>query len=80
MVIGVALAGLIFTTLFHRLTGGQSLNAYGPTLQQPFMTAFQWAMRGGAIMAAIGAVVAFLRGPEGHHRNRNADDAQNLSA
>jgi EmrB/QacA subfamily drug resistance transporter len=79
MVIGVALAGLIFTTVFHSLTGGGSLNAYGPSLQQPFMNAFRWAMRGGSILAGIGAVFAFMRGPEGHNRHTEAIHEQNLS-
>lgn len=64
MVIGVALAGLVFTSKFRSLSGGQSLAAYSDILEAPFMSAFQWAMRTGCIVACAGAVVAFLRGSE----------------
>lgn len=64
MVMGVAFAGLIFNTIFRNLNGGNPLTVYGPELQLPFMIAFRWAMMTGSAVAAIGAVIAFLRGPD----------------
>ncbi|MDX9786233.1 MAG: MFS transporter [Desulfobacterales bacterium] len=64
MVMGVALAGLIFNSVFSKLSGGHSLAAYGPDLQAPFMAAFRQAMVAGGFVAGVGAVVAFLSGPE----------------
>jgi EmrB/QacA subfamily drug resistance transporter len=64
MVVGVAFAGLIFNTIFRKLNGGNPLTVYGPELQHAFMTAFRWAMMTGSAVAAIGTVIAFLRGPD----------------
>jgi EmrB/QacA subfamily drug resistance transporter len=74
MVVGVAFAGLIFNTIFRKLNGGKPLTVYGPELQQPFMVAFRWAMMTGSVVAAIGMVIAFLRGPE------EKDEGSKLSA
>jgi MFS family permease len=62
MVVGVALAGLIFNGTFRHLNGGQDLKIYSSSLQSPFMAAFQRAMLAGAAVAALGVVVAYLRG------------------
>lgn len=62
MVIGVAMAGLIFNSTFHRLSGGQSLKVYRPELEPFFMTAFSHAMLAGAAVAAAGIAVAYARG------------------
>lgn len=62
MVIGVALAGLIFNSTFRHLNGGRDLKIYTPSLEPVFMTAFHDAMRAGAAVAALGIVVAYLRG------------------
>ena len=64
MVLGVALAGLIFNSIFHGLSGGLSLKIYYPGLESFFMGAFRYAMITGSIVAGIGVIVAFLRGPE----------------
>lgn len=64
MVMGVALAGAIFNTCFHILSGGLSLKAYRPELSPIFMTSFRYAVGAGGVVAIIGAILAFLRGPE----------------
>ncbi len=62
MVVGVALAGLIFNSTFRQLTGGQDLRVYTPALESVFMASFQRAMLAGAVVAGLGIVVAYLRG------------------
>ncbi|MBW2709146.1 MAG: MFS transporter [Deltaproteobacteria bacterium] len=64
MVIGVAMSGLIFSSIFHSLSGGLTLKVYKPGLEAIFITAFKWAMLAGGVVAGIGVVVSFLRGPE----------------
>jgi EmrB/QacA subfamily drug resistance transporter len=64
MVMGVALAGAIFNTCFHILSGGHSLKAYRPEFSPIFMSCFRYAMAAGGIVAMIGTIIAFLRGPE----------------
>jgi EmrB/QacA subfamily drug resistance transporter len=64
MVLGVAMSGLIFNSIFHSLSGGLTLKVYKPEMVVFFMTAFKWAMLAGGIVAATGVIVAFLRGPE----------------
>lgn len=64
MVIGVALAGLVFNSIFRSLSGGLSLNVYSPQMEPFFMAAFQTAMKVGAGVAFIGILVAYLRGNE----------------
>jgi len=64
MVIGVALAGLIFNGIFHSLAGGLSLKVYHPDLEPHFMTAFRYAMMSGGFVAAAGAAVSSFRGPD----------------
>ncbi len=65
MVIGVALAGAIFNSSFHTLSGGLSLKVYRPELAPIFMTSFRYAMVAGGIVAIVGVILAFLRGPAG---------------
>jgi len=64
MVLGVALAGLIFNLTFRRLTGLEGLTVYRAELQADFMTAFRYAMAAGGILAVVGMAVAYLRGPD----------------
>ena len=64
MVLGVAIAGAIFNSTFHALSGGLSLKVYEPQLEVIFMDAFYYAMLAGGILAGIGIAVAFMRGPE----------------
>ena len=63
MVIGVALAGLVFNSVFSRLSGAE-LTVYRPEMRPYFMQSFQAAMLVGAGSAALGIVVAYLRGKE----------------
>ena len=64
MVIGVALAGLTFNTVFSSLTGEPGLKIYKPEFESAFMTAFQYAMLIGGAVAGLGAFVSFLRGAD----------------
>ncbi len=69
MVIGVALAGLVFNSIFYSLTGGLSLKEYLPEMEPSFMTAFKYAMMSGGMVTAVGSVVSYFRGPD-HHMHR----------
>ncbi|MBW1893274.1 MAG: MFS transporter [Deltaproteobacteria bacterium] len=64
MVLGVAIAGTIFNSVFYNLSGGFTLKVYKPELQEVFMAAFHYAMTAGVVLAGIGIFVAFSRGPE----------------
>ncbi len=64
MAIGVAISGLIFNSIFHRLSGGLDLHNYSPEFEPDFLTAFRWAMLAGGFVALAGMAVSFLRGPE----------------
>jgi len=64
MVLGIALAGAIFNSTFYTLSGGLVLKIYQPELEPFFMGAFRHAMIAGGIVAIIGMILAFLRGPE----------------
>jgi len=71
MVLGVAMSGLIFNSIFHSLSGGLTLKVYKPEMEVFFMTAFKWAMLAGGIVAGTGVIVAFLRGPETGRKDRS---------
>ena len=64
MVIGVTLAGLIFTTSFSILTNGSSLENYLAGMEPFFMISFKRTMAMGAILAVFGIFVTFARGKE----------------
>jgi len=64
MVMGVALAGLVFSVVFSRLTGGADLNDYTPAMEAAFMEGFHNAMLAGTIIALAGVVVSYARGSE----------------
>jgi EmrB/QacA subfamily drug resistance transporter len=64
MVMGVAIAGAIFNSVFYRLSNGLSLKEYQPALEGIFMDSFHFVMLGGGFIAILGMVIAFLRGPE----------------
>jgi len=64
MVIGVALAGLIFTTSFSSLTNGSTLENYLPAMAPFFMSSFRQTMAMGAIVSTFGIGVTFARGKE----------------
>ena len=64
MVLGVALAGLVFNSIFNDLSGGLSFKVYVPEQKSAFMTAFQYAMVSGAVVTGVGVIVTFLRGSD----------------
>ena len=64
MVIGIALAGAVFNTVFRDLSGGLTLKIYKPELEPIFMAAFKSTMLAGAIFSAFGIVVSYMRGKE----------------
>ena len=64
MVLGVAIAGAIFNSVFFRLSNGLSLKEYQPALEGIFMDSFHFVMMGGGFIAILGMIIAFLRGPE----------------
>jgi MFS family permease len=76
MVIGVALAGLIFNSTFRHLSGGHDLKIYTPALEPVFMAAFEHAMLAGAAVAGVGIVVAYFRGRDS---GRPADGKPHVS-
>ncbi|MCK5310629.1 MAG: MFS transporter [Desulfobacteraceae bacterium] len=62
MVIGVSVAGLIFSSTYSNLTGGASFENYTQEMNVFFMTAFRKAMIAGAIIAAPGIFFSYMRG------------------
>ncbi len=64
MVVGVAVAGLVFSGTFASLTGGTTLEHYTSRLEPFFMTGFRRAMLAGTLIAASGIVCSFLRGKD----------------
>ena len=64
MVMGVALATTIFTSSFTHLTQGAGLDNYTPAMVPYFMISFQKVMGFGAMIAFVGAGVAYARGKE----------------
>jgi MFS family permease len=64
MVIGVAIAGLIFSTTFTDLSHGIPFKVYSPAVEPFFMAGFHNAMEAGGVLAALGTVLAFLRGDD----------------
>lgn len=64
MVMGVALAGATFNTFFYTFSKGLNLKAYRPELSGVFISSFRYAVGAGGVVAVIGAILAFFRGPE----------------
>ncbi|MEN8232698.1 MAG: MFS transporter [Thermodesulfobacteriota bacterium] len=64
MVLGVAIAGAIFNSVFYQLSDGLSLKEYQPALEEIFMKSFHFVMKAGGFIAILGMIIAFLRGPE----------------
>ena len=64
MVLGVAIAGAIFNSVFYNLSNGLSLREYHPALEEIFMESFHFVMMAGGFIAILGMIIAFLRGPE----------------
>jgi len=64
MVIGVAMAGLIFTSSFSSLTNGSSLENYLAVMEPFFMISFKRTMGMGVILSVFGIFVTYARGKE----------------
>jgi EmrB/QacA subfamily drug resistance transporter len=64
MVLGVAIAGAIFNSVFYNLSHGLNLKEYQPALEGIYMKSFHFVMMGGGFIAILGMIIAFLRGPE----------------
>jgi MFS family permease len=64
MLIGTALAGLIFSLYFSRLTGGLDLKDFTPEYTEQFMIALQRALEAAAVLAATGVAASWWRGNE----------------
>lgn len=64
MVIGIAIASLIFSTTYSNLTGGASLENYTPEMNLFFLTGFKRAMAAGAIIAVPGIFFSYMRGDD----------------
>ena len=64
LVLGVAITGAIFNSVFYRLSNGLSLKEYHSDLEGIFMESFHFVMKAGGFIAILGMVIAFLRGPE----------------
>ncbi len=74
MVLGIATAATIFNTVFSKTSGGLTLKIYRPELEPIFMKSYGAAMTAGAIIAAAGVVISFLRGSEDGLREKILDD------
>jgi EmrB/QacA subfamily drug resistance transporter len=64
MVLGVAITGAIFNSVFYRLSDGLSMKEYHPALEKIFMESFHYVMISGGIIAIFGMIISFMRGPE----------------
>ncbi len=64
MVLGVALAGLVFSSSFAQLTNGATLENYVNEMEPFFITSFKRTMMTGALLAVIGLFTTFARGKE----------------
>ncbi len=64
MVLGVAIAGLVFSTSFASLTGGARLENYTPAMEAVFMISFRRAVMTGAVLSGIGMLITLVRGRE----------------
>ncbi len=64
MVMGVALAGLVFNSSFLAMTGGATLEEYTGSMKLFFMASFQRVMVTGMVLAGVGMVVTWARGKE----------------
>jgi MFS family permease len=62
MVLGVALAGLVFNSTFFSRSNGELFLSYTRDIEPIFMASFQTALMAGALIAGIGVGVAFMRG------------------
>ena len=78
MVMGVAIAGAIFNSVFYRLSSGLNLKEYRPDLEGIFMDSFHFVMLAGGCIAVLGMIIAYLRGPEEIRKGRRNTRTQHL--
>lgn len=64
MVIGVALAGMVFSLSFSRMTDGAMLENYTDSMKLAFMASFKQTMFMGAFLAFLGLGITYMRGRE----------------
>ncbi|MCK5542227.1 MAG: MFS transporter [Desulfobacterales bacterium] len=64
VVIGIAIAGLIFSSTYSNLTGGASFENYTQEMNIFFMTAFKKATIAGTIIAVPGIFFSYMRGDD----------------
>jgi ABC-type spermidine/putrescine transport system permease subunit II len=64
MVLGIAISGAIFNIVYSSLSGGMAFANYQPEYEPLFMAAFRLAMISGGLMAGVGIIITFLRGPD----------------
>jgi EmrB/QacA subfamily drug resistance transporter len=62
MLIGVALAGTIFSSLFSSFSGGIDLKEYSSNNLESFLRAFSYTLRMGAFLAYLGGIISMWRG------------------
>jgi predicted MFS family arabinose efflux permease len=64
MLIGTALAGLIFSIYFSRLTGGMDMKDFKPVYTQEFLIALKRSFQAAALLAAVGVAASWRRGKQ----------------
>ncbi len=62
MVLGVALSGALFNSMFAQLNNGRGLQEYRPELEAIFMASFDQALRYAVLVALIGMAISYMRG------------------
>jgi len=65
MLIGTALAGLIFSIYFSRLTGGMDMKDFVPEYTPQFLVALKRSFQAAAILAAAAMAASWGRGKDG---------------
>lgn len=68
MLFGIALATLIFTIIFAKLTGGFDVKDFHPAQAGQFIEAFKGALRSAALLGFAGGIASWLRGTPPDHR------------
>jgi len=64
MLIGTALAGLVFSIYFSHLTGGMDMKDFIPEYTPQFMIALKRSFQASAIIAAVAMTASWFRGKE----------------
>jgi EmrB/QacA subfamily drug resistance transporter len=61
MLLGVALAGMLFGVFFSYFSGGHDLHEFAPYQVGAFVQAFQTTLAGAAVLALVGGIVSVMR-------------------